>query len=229
MANGPGRFWDAAGSSYAGTSITFLTPRATRKGDSLIVVLILAIGQPLTLPTGWSILVRDQSLCVLRRIATEDEPAQHVFTTANALAPNPVGVLLVYRALNVEAGLVDEKVAAQASSTAYVAPSVTATSYSDVELAIFYALDLAATATFTSTLQQRGPTVHGTPGASGGTLAVFENIALASGATGTKNATCSTAVAGVVCAVLLKSMPTLPAPFVVPDVAGAIGLVSKGV
>lgn len=233
----PGVYWDNAVGNYVGANVSFATPRTAKRGDTLFVVMTLVTGTALTLPDGWAIdfstpvVALGETLHVIRRTVVEEEPATHVFITTGLLVPVPLALMLLYRGLDVAAAFVASAVSSIGVSTNYPAPTITLTTYSDLTLCIYHSRDAAGTATFVlpAGVTQRGPTLHGSGGGGGGTLVVAEFQKEDVGATGAKAATCSVAVIGLAAQSAFKSYPTLPAPSIVPDVAGAIGLVSEGV
>lgn len=235
----PVGFWASSTGVYAGSTVTFLVPTAAREQDVLLVAFVVLSGSPFVPPAGWDILSSDaiaggvgMTLYLCRHAVVANDPAQVAFTVTTPLSPQPLALMLLYRSLDLAAPIVAHGLAGILSAgTAFGAPSITLVTYSDLDLLVYYARDAAGTATFTmpAGATQRGPTLHG-PGASqGGSLAVGEFLQEAVGATGTKTATCSTAQIGLAAQLGMKTLPTLVAPSVVPDVAGAIGLPTVGV
>lgn len=229
----PVGFWAAATSSYASATgaITFLTPAAVRENDVLYAFIAQPTGTPVA-PTGWTLVqtfFTTPNVYAFRRIAIADEPAAHVFTTTVALTPQPIGILALYRGVAPTGAFVTPGFTViNPTSTAYVAPSINLTTYSDLGVLLYYALDAAGTDSFTMPggVTQRA-IVHGSSG--GETLVLADYLAGATGATGTKTATAATTSVGLAVNIGIKANPTLPAGALVPDVPGAIGLPMVGV
>lgn len=235
----PVGFWASSSSSYdsVGGTATFLTPAAARENDVLIVVLASPSSSSFGMPDGWVQLATFSNgtvglqINMARRVVTSTEPAQHAFTVGAALNPDALGLMLLYRGTNPLAGIVDGIAAAVTpAATAFVAPSVTLTTYSDLVLLAYYAKDAAGTATFVlpAGTTQRGPLQHG-GGGHGGTLIVAELLKEATGATGTQTATCNANQVGLASSYAIQAAATLPAAAAVPDVPGAIGLPKDGI
>lgn len=236
----PVGFFQAANSKYASGSLTFLTPSDTESGDVLYAFIVQpGSGGTFALAPGWTLVdqINEASgfasvIYVCRHVAPDTEPASHVFQISSSSLP-PLGLLLLYRGFDSAASLVDAQVNAfSGSSTSFVAPSATTTTYSDLGVLLYYANDVAGTTTFTmpSGTTQRAIVegISGDGGAGGGSLAAAD-YATAAGATGTKTATASVAGIGIAANFAIKAVPTVGAPYVIPDVPGAIGLPTVGV
>ncbi len=196
----PAAFIASAGATPAiggtgATSLTALVPSTVQPGDTLLFVVAandLTTGDvsPSSLPAGWSVLGRlataTRVVNVLRRVATDTEPASHTIVTVGTtgLTIATGGVLLVYRGLDVGAAPVSGGIVDVAASIDFACPSLTLAAYSDLYLGI--AMN-ATVATFT-------PPAGGTErfeALSNVALEVFEVLKEAIGATGTQTATIS--------------------------------------
>jgi len=225
-------------SSAGGTEI-FLVPQSSRENDVLLAIVVQPSASPITAPAGWTLLASDalgapisQTCYLFRRLVAAAEPAQHVFAVGMALAPQPVGLLLQYRSVDNTAAIVAHGLTAiTPTSVNFAAPSIVLAHYSDLVLLVYFALSaggLTPTFTLPAGTTQRGPTVYGGGGA-GGTLAIAEYLKEAIGATGALQAVCTATNTGLAAQYGVQASPTLLAPSIVPDVAGAIGLPSIGV
>jgi len=234
----PAGFIAAAGATLSidgagATRLTALVPSTVQPGDSLLFVIAandLTTGDvaPSALPGGWSTLERLATATrvanVLRRVATDTEPASHTIATVGTTGAGiPVGgVLLVYRGLDTGAAQVGGAIVDVTASTAFPCPSLTLAAYSDLYLGI------AMNTTVATYVPPAGATERFEAGTSV-ELEVFELLREATGATGTQTATASAAVSGLAAAIALRALPPLPAPAITPDVPGAIGFVTVGV
>lgn len=229
----PVGFFAAATSSYTSASgaVSFFTPPATRENDVLLALIAVPSGG-LVLPSGWtqlaSIVGTDATLFVCRRIAVLDEPATHVFTCSTGLTNQPLGAVVLWRGLDPAAAIVASAIASVHPGTAYNAPAITLVTYSDLGVLVYYEQDGAGTATFTMPggATQRA-IVHGSSG--GGTFVLADYLQEATGTTGSKNSTASVSANGIAVNLACKALPTMPAPALVPDIPGTIGLPTVGV
>jgi hypothetical protein len=233
----PVGYFASATSTYdvmAGTC-TLLTPSAVRTNDVLLALLAAPTTSTITPPAGWVEIASvpasgpvPVSMTLYRRIAAAAEPAQHVFAGTPGVTPHVLGILLLYRGLDRGAAIVDnQSIDVNPGNTAYPAPSITLQTYSD--LALFVYFNQAATPP--DWTPAAGTTARATNKASSGTGSLFvaDQLVEAVGPTGTRTATASQSGIGHAAAFALKAEPTLPAPSIVPDVAGAIGLPTVGV
>lgn len=232
-----GFFASAVGaySSANGTEI-FLTPAAARPNDVLLALIAAPTSSPMVAPSGWALLASDASgapvsftTYLFRRTVCDTEPAQHSFGVGTALNPQPIGELLLYRSVDQAAPIIAHGLAlVSPTATAFPAPSIVLTHYSDLTLLAFYAAS-SGTPTFTlpAGTTQLGPTMYAASG--NGCLVVAQYLKEAVGGTGTLSATCSTTETGLAAAYGVQAYPTQLAPSILPDVAGAIGLPTIGV
>lgn len=235
----PVGFWASSSGVYAGANLTFLVPTAAREQDVLLIAFVVPSSSNPVAPAGWDLLAADavggsvlMATYLFRHAVVAGDPAQVVINVGASLSPQPLGMMLLYRSIDLAAAIVDHnKALIGSAATAFPAPSLTLVTYSDLDVLMYYAKDAAGTATFTmpAGANQRGPTLHGPGGSGGGSLAVADILKEAVGATGTEQATCSTAQTGMASAYAVKALPTLVAPSVVPDIQGAIGLPAVGV
>jgi len=235
----PVGFWAEVTSSYdsASGALTFLTPSAVRANDVLLAALVVAntAGAP-TPPDGWSLLSTLAggagvafTTYLYRRIASDEEPAQHVFGCGIATSPDPLGVFLLYRGLDAGAAVVDAQIATTNPGSAnHAAASVTLVHYSDLVLLVYFdTTSPSSTMTPAAGTTQRAYLAGGD--GNGAAIMVADVLPQAVGATGTKTAVASTAGLATGAAFALQAVPTLSAPSVVPDIQGAIGFVTVGV
>jgi hypothetical protein len=219
--------------SVAGTC-TLLTPSAVRANDVLLTVLAAPLSEVVQPPAGWSMIaamttgVLPVLVALYRRLATDDEPAQHVFVGTPAGTPHMLGILLLYRGLDRGADVVDhQSIEINPAGTSYPAPSLTLQTYSDLALFAYY----SSAGTPPDWTPAAGTMARATKKASSsyGSLFVADQLVEAIGSTGTRTAIASQIGSGYAGSFALKAEPTLPAPSIVPDVAGAIGLPTVGV
>jgi hypothetical protein len=210
-------------------------PLAAKVGDSFIAivavsdrstVLGLAASQPdfdvlATLETTPAASSAGQ-VFVLRHVIEDGEPTLEVVLSATPTTFG--GVALLYRDLEPEAAAIEASIVDIAASADFDSPSLTLTRYSDIYLGIAFATTAAVTFTPPVKTSERADFTSGSD-----TLTVFELLAEATGATGTKTAVASSAQSGMAASILLRVRPTPKAPSVVADVPGAIGLVTVGV
>jgi hypothetical protein len=230
----PVGFFAAATSTFTSATgaLTVLVPSSTRPNDVLLAIVVVPNASTLAAPAGWSELVAlagsiTNTMHVFRRVATVDEPSQHVFQCSIAATPDPLAVLLLYRGLDTAAPLVASARAEVAvAGTAFAAPSVTLVNYSDLTLLAYYGTHNPP-GTFTPAA---GTTQRAYIAASAqGSLMIADFLQEAVGATPTETATESVASTGFAATIAVQALPTLTAPSVVPDVPGAIGFVTVGV
>lgn len=218
------------------TMITCLTPSATKTGDTLLFVVpaiasgtgAVDVGQ---LPAGWSVIgsfisAGARIVTVLRRVATDAEPPSHAITVSGVTAAG--GALLVYRGLDAGAALIAGAIADVSVSTNFPCPTQTLTTYSDLYLGIVFVQSASVVVTQPGGTTERFDAAEAPTGAPS-EVEVFELLKEATGATGTQTATTAATQSGLAASVLLKTLPALPAAVIVPDIPGAIGLVTVGV
>lgn len=223
---------------YAGTTITLATPLTVRETDTLFVVLDLATSSTLALPDGWAILYQHafatttRTLYLLRRIVSDDEPSSHVFTVAAALVPNPLLICTAYRGMSLaDQVLIDAQVRDIAVSNDFSAPAASS-EISALHLYVWLAADPLGTAPVAVLAGGMFllAVAHGPYGVgSGGTLYFVEFAAICATATPVQTATSGIAQSGFVATIALRTNPIVVAPYVMPDVQGAIGFVEIGV
>lgn len=220
----------AVGVDTAGDLITFTLPATVRAGD---VLLALVAGDPTqTGPTAdslleWSLLttlaVGPAIVYVLRRTATDDEGVSTAIAFNGAWL---MGVLMDYRGVDAAAAAIGSAIANIAASTNFACPSETLARYSDLYLGI-----AVVTSAATGVTPPAGTIERHEQQAGGRTLEVFELLAEAPGATGTKTATTGANQSGVAASIALAALPTLHGldyPIVL-DPPGTIGLPMEGV
>jgi hypothetical protein len=221
------------------STITLLTPSVTRARDLMLAFAWsgetndsnLTTG---ALPAGWSLVSRidtatRQMAVLLARVATDSEPPSHTFSQVATGSGFPLVMgILVYRGLDAGALLVAASVLdIIASTVSFACPSLTLVTYSDLYLG--FVADHASTATMTPPAAGAEHVDQQVTNDGGAHFGEFDAHFEVVGATGTQTATLSVASTGVAVAYLLKSLPPLPAPAIVPDIPGAIGLVTVGV
>lgn len=231
----PVGFFGATTSAYTSASglITVAVPSLAEAGDVLLVAIVTPSGGgSIQAPIGWALIAFGSTGTTLqllfRHVVTDEEPAAWTFPGAPSLSPQPLAVLLLYRGLDPSASIVATAgTNISVASTSFGAPAVTLAHYSDLGLLLYASNDTAGTETFTmpSGATQRA-IVHGS---SGGTLCVADYEQDTTGTTGTKTATASSAQTGTATNIALQAAATIGAPFVIPDVPGAIGLPTVGV
>jgi hypothetical protein len=228
----PAAFIAAAEATYAAGPLTFtiLTPPATKVGDSMIALIGTdsATSTIASSPAGWTTLATYTTAArrffVLRKPATDEEPASHVFTMSSAV--DQQAVMLVYRGLDTNFGVIEGSATQITTSTSFICPSRTLVAYSDLYLGIAFVSSAAVAVTNPGGTTERH---DATDGAIATSLEVFELLPEATGATGTKTATTAATQSGLAVSILLSVLPPVPAQSLVPDVPGAIGFTSVGV
>lgn len=209
--------WSAGPKQYS-----FLIPSTVKPGDSMLIVSLHQTS--LTVPTGWSLVVNDTSadfaIVIMRREVTESEGAAVVVTYGGPSGSNYPAVLLVYRGLNgAQLAPIASSFANVVGSVTFPCPSRTLTTYSDLFLGICQATIAGRTFTPPAGATERFDT----------DVEVFDLFPEAVGATGSKDATASAASQGTALSLIFAAGPVQIAPSIVPDVPGAIGLVTVGV
>lgn len=225
----PVSFFEAqVGSWDSGTSeLEVVTPTRTRAGDVLLAV-VAAEDAAVDIDTDWEVLAHhtagtvNTAVWLLRRVAVEAEPGVHVFTMSSSPADPVRGAILLYRGLDPGAALVDTgQVEDTSAGTAFVAPSVTLATYSD----------LLVTAYFTTSVAMAwGPAPAGmTERVDNDRLAVYDQLVGATGATGTRTGTAGVASTGVGISFAIAAAPLQPARVLSASPPGAIGLPEVGI
>jgi hypothetical protein len=236
----PATFIAATGATFpvsGTTGISVLVPSTTKPGDTLLVIVpatSVAAGDvdAAHLPSGWSLFGRFVSagskvINVVRRIATDAEPASHLIPTIG-VASNVGGVLLVYRGLDPNAAIVAGAISDITNSLGFTCPSLVLTSYSDLYLGVAFVATNITPFTPPAGTTARFDAGQAPPGFTD-ELGVFELLREATGATGTQVATIGSNETGLAAAIAIKAIAPLVPPSITPDVAGAIGLVTVGV
>jgi hypothetical protein len=225
-----------------GSTITLSTPSNVQARDTLLCFLWSGETNDSTLstaalPNGWSLLSALTNLSgfrnaawLLRREVTDAEPATHTFAeTATGSGWPLVAVILAYRGLNNGAPLVGAdgvSYIAAATTTLFVCPSQTLTTYSDLYLG--FAGDHSTGTSMVPAQATKRVDAHATTEGQPH-LVAFDLLPEATGATGTQTATLSASDFGAAVSYALAVLPVLPAPAITPDIPGAIGFVTVGV
>lgn len=220
-----------AGTVNAGV-VSFAPPVLTKPGDTLLAVVLLDPANADFDPTSavsaaWENLATHQganaAVFVARRIAAADDGAEvELELTGPGLWV--LAVLLVYRGLDPAAPLVASSASDVNASTNFVCPSRALTTYSDLYLGIAGVSSAAV-----AVAPPAGTTERYDAGAGGRELEVFDFLAEATGATGTKTATTGANQSGIAASYALAALPVQTAQGVAFDPAGAVGLPVRGV
>lgn len=220
-----------AGSWTAATDlVTFATPTIARPGDQLLAVIACdTLVDDLVEGQDWETIgiltAGTARALVVRHICAGDEPAS-LSLQLDSVPSWSLSVLLVYRDLDDTAALVGNTASLITTSTNFQCPSQTLTTYSDLYLGIVIVTSAAVSVTEPAGTTERH---DGTAGGVSKELEIFELLTEVTGATGSKTATTVAPQTGMAASIALKAKPTLRPAAIVPDVAGAIGLVTVGV
>lgn len=176
--------WTAA----VGSELVIRVPRRTRVGLQLLAAIAWpdAATPPDFEALGWSELARVTigigSIAVLRREATDEEPATYTFAFEDVADSLPAGALIVATGVSDAGDASDEEATAiAAGGPELVAPTATADAYSDICLRVFYGDDAGVDVDAAMVLVQ----AVGTEGAVEGAIAVHWQNPEAAGPVGT--------------------------------------------
>ncbi|HSS03156.1 MAG TPA: neuraminidase-like domain-containing protein, partial [Kofleriaceae bacterium] len=198
-------------------TLALSTPAATQGGDTLLAFAWSGETNDskldtAALPAGWELLSRidtgtRQHAVLLRRIATDNEPASHTFSAIARGAGFPLaGVIEVYRGLAKNVAVVAAAVAdVTTATTSFVCPSVNQTAASD--LYVGFVAGHGTTGTVTAPAGSTKRFDQATAANGGAHCATFDLKKNAAGATGTQTATLSATDTGVAVSYVLKAVP----------------------
>jgi len=216
------------------TSIAFQVPTTSKARDTLIAVLATAATNDrpdldALAEDGWEELAElagaPNSIWVLRRERQDGDQANLEIPFVDALADPAIGVLLVYRNLDTGAEMIGGSKSNIAASASFVCPSRMLERYSDLYVGIV----LVGTNEVAIT-PPGGTTERIEYQADGLTLAVFDVLLEAVGASGTKTATAASPEDGIAASLAFAAdaLVGFGKSFTIEPI-GAIGLPSRGV
>jgi hypothetical protein len=231
----PVGFIASSPAAAVGNEFAFATPAAANQGDVLIAIIATTDNSTVlsVTSTDFETLAHLEiappasgrgQIWVLRHVVVDGDVAQLV-ATASATPTKGAGVMLLFRGLDPFAALVAGDTSNVVGATNFACPSGVLAAYSDMYLGIAFveaSVDVTPPAGTTELAD-----VAGVFGAC--ELEVFQLLAEAVGATGTKTATTAAAQSGMAAAALLAAQAVQVAPSITPDIPGAIGFVTVGV
>lgn len=218
-----------------GDTMTFTVPALAKHGDHLIAVIACStlvdglseepVNDPWEDVGGPTISAGGVRFMVVRHVFDVENDPPTLDMQLNDVPTFALGVLLAYEAL-VDGGIAEGATATSiVASTNFVCPSVTLGAYSDLYLGLVCVTSAGVAVTPPGGSTERHEQLSG-----GRTLEVFELLAEAAGATGTKTATTAGAQTGTAGSVALPAVPVVGAgkTFALNPI-GTIGLPVVGV
>lgn len=229
----PASFVAGAVGACAAVAASFTLPSQTKEGDTVVAI----VGAPLpnvgpaVAGTTWAIEAAFANgggtfgVWVLRRPALADELGNVAISFPAGFGSGGLALIEVYRNLNTGSAIVASGSADVAASTNFPCPSRMLTSYSDLYVGIVFVTDAAIAVTAPIGGTMRTQTTGG-----GRSLASFDYLAEATGATGVRTATIGVAHNGMASSVALAANPVIGfgKSFSLSPV-GTIGLPAEGI
>jgi hypothetical protein len=229
-------FVTATGATGGGGVVQYATPASVKPGDVLIAILACGdrlVDNPLSpgLPDavfspGWDLMGSTDStngqIYIARRVVQEGEPLTHEpLDLANVLVLPAASAMLVYRGIDPAKAIVGLTTSDMTAQVNHVCPSRALATYSDLYLGI-----VMVRANVTITAPAGTVERYQAAGAIGGTckLQIFELLAEATGATGTKTATTAANQTGLASSAAIAANPTYQPRTIDGSIPGSIGI-----
>lgn len=224
----------SAGTTLITRRMTFAAPTKLQAGDQLIVVLASQGGEFVSAASStWGFVdiissTNRRGFAIYRRIATSSEPASYTFDLN--VKQETLGMMLVYRSLDLTAAIVGGSASDVASATTWSCPSRTLTRYSDLYFGLVLQVSAIGSLTVPTDSTYRLDFTQSVFGFVTPKLLAFDFSAEAIGATDTKRVTASVASSGAVASIAVSGLPAPGAGLSwLPPTPGAIGLPSEGI
>jgi len=184
----------AQAQNAGGSTVDISKPTGTQQGDLVVALCAAATGRTWTGDTGWTEVI-DQgsapSIRVAYKLAGASEPANYTFTLS--ASTNASGVVVTFR--NAAYDTVGT-ISTTASGSIQTAPAITLSSSSSAILALF-AHDVNSR-TWSSPTSGLVSTATDSDG-NNPSWALYRELNLSSGSTGTRSATCSNVTGNIGC------------------------------